>query len=88
MKKMTEGGHLALLTGSLRRQLSLLAVRSQARLLLDMLEGQIGEGAVAAARRRQFAITIDRQLKHERRAFFIGKSQGRNLVRRGFFKFD
>ena len=85
---LSEKGHLALLTGSLRRQLSLLAVRSQARLLLDRVEGLIGVGAVAAARRRASAVATARAFDLERRAQFVSQRQGANIVRRGFFRID
>ena len=86
--RLSDAGHLALLTGSLRRQLSLLAVRSQARLLLDRLEGLIGVGAVAAARRRSGAAATARVQEFERRAHSIGQRQGMNIIRRGFFKLN
>lgn len=86
--RYSESGHLALLTGSLRRQLSLLAVRSQARLLIDRVEGLIGVGAISAARRRAAALRTARELELERRAHYVGQKQGRNIVRRGCFKLN
>ena len=84
----SRAGQLALLVGSLRRRLYLLAVRSQARLLLDRLEGLVGDGASDAARRRAAAVTAERSLMMERRAQAVSLRQGRKIVRRGFFKLD
>ena len=65
-KELSRVGILALLTGSIRRRLSLVAVRSQARLLLNRMEGLVGEGAVAAAKRRAYAVDTDRVIVRER----------------------
>ena len=51
----SEEAELALTTAFLRRTLSLVGVRAQARLLLGRLE-VIGPGAAAAAGRRNFAL--------------------------------
>ena len=58
---------VALYTGQIRRALSLEAVRSQARLLLDRLGG-LGGGAEAAAKRRDWAEAEERRMGRERRA--------------------
>ena len=50
-RRMGEEAELAMLKGQVRRTLSLEAVRSQARLLLDRLRG-IGGGADEAVKRR------------------------------------
>ena len=52
----------AQLTGSLRSQISLLAVRSNARLLISRMESYVGQGAAEAARRGQQAAAAERCL--------------------------
>ena len=49
----SDAAALSVLTGQIRRGLSLVAARSQARLLLDRLEA-VGSGAAGVARRRQW----------------------------------
>ena len=79
-------GEKAQLVGSLRRQVSLLAVRANARLILSRMESHVGPGAADAARRRQQTMLLERQEAKERQAQAISLSQGRNLLRRGFFR--
>ena len=66
--RVSEKGELAMLTGQIRRSLSLEAVRSQARCLLGRLSG-LGAGAASAARRRAWAETDERRMDRERRAY-------------------
>ena len=76
----------ALLVGSLRRQVSLMAVRANARMIISRMESFVGPGAAEAARRRQWAVSLERQEAQERQAHAVGLSQGRNILRRGFFR--
>ena len=59
--KRTEEAEVAVLTGQVRRLLSLEGVRSQARCLLDRLRG-LGAGAAAAVKRRQWAEQEEQRL--------------------------
>ena len=70
--------------GQIRRGLSLEAVRSQARLLLDRLGG-LGAGAAAAAKRRDWAEAEEWRMGRERRANQLALSQGRPVRARGQF---
>ena len=75
-QRRSEEAELAILKGQVRRTLSLEAVRSQARLLLDRISG-LGAGAEAAARRRHWAELEERRMGRERRAQQMCRSQGR-----------
>ena len=86
--RLTDSGMKSILVGQLRRELSLVAVRAQARLLLDRVEGFMADGAVEAARRRAGAEQTERLLALERRAQEVARRQGRQLVRRGDFKLN
>ena len=55
---------------------------------MDRLEGLIGVGAIAAARRRAAAVATARGFELERRAQLISQKQGKNIIRRGFFKLN
>ena len=63
---------LALTTSLLRRALSVVGVKTQARLLLGRLE-TIGPGAAAAAGRRNYAPNLERIWANERRADLLGR---------------
>ena len=80
----SEEAEVAILTGQIRRLLSLEAVRSQARCLLDRLQG-LGANAAAAAKRREWAIREESQLRRERQAHFLSFGQGHHAIRRGQF---
>ena len=81
----SEEAELALTTAFLRRTLSLVGVRAQARLLLGRLE-VTGPGAAAAAGRRNFALQQERIWANQRRADALSRLQGRALLRSGHFK--
>ena len=84
----SEEAELALTTAFLRRTLSLVGVRAQARLLLGRLE-VIGPGAAAAAGRRNHALQQqERVWANQRRADALSRLQGKALIRRGHFKTD
>ena len=74
---------LAALVGDMRRQLSLQAVRQQARLLIDKV-AMLGNGAGAAAHRRDWAVELEAAAAKRRRAQEVSRRQGRNIVRHGF----
>ncbi len=75
----------AQLVGSLRRQISFVAVRANARLILSRMESHVGQGAGEAAKRRQHVAVLERQERRERQAHAISVIQGKNLLRRGQF---
>ena len=83
----TEEAELAITTSFLRRTLSVVGVRAQAKLLLGRLE-VIGPGAGAAAGRRNYSLNLERIWANQRRADQLSRSQGRALLRRGHFKID
>ena len=71
----TMEAELALTTSLLRRALSVVGVKAQARLLLGRLE-TIGPGATAAAGRRNYALNLERIWANERRADLLSRAQG------------
>ena len=83
----TMEAELALTTSLLRRTLSVVGVKAQARLLLGRLE-TIGPGATAAAGRRNYALNLERIWANERRADLLSRAQGKALLRRGQFRKD
>ena len=82
--RRSEEAEVAMLTGQVRRLLSLEAVRSQARCLLDRVRG-LGDGAAAAARRRQWAEKEEERLGRERHAHLLSLGRGFHALRRGQF---
>ena len=83
----SEEAELALTTSFLRRTLSVVGVRAQARLLLGRLE-VIGPRAAAAAGRRNYALNNERIWANQRRADNLSRLMGKQLLRRGHFKID
>ena len=83
----TQEAELAITTSFLRRTLSLVGVRAQARLLLGRLE-VIGPGAAAAADRRNLALQMERTWVNQRGADPLCRIQGKSILRRGQFKID
>ena len=73
---------LAALTGQVRRQLSLVSARAQARLLLDRV-AVLGRGVEAAAGRRRWVEEEERRMGREQRAHLLALEQGRAVLRRG-----
>jgi len=86
LNRLTDVGLKGILMGQIRREMSLLAVRCQARLLLDRMEGLIGDGAREAVKRRDWAMATERALGLERRAQEVARRQGQAVTRRGGFK--
>ena len=83
-KKVSEEAEIAGYTGQIRKILSLEVARSQARMLLDRLE-DLGNGAAAAAKRREWAEVEERRMGRERRAFQLCLAQGHHIRRHGQF---
>ena len=81
-KRVSEEAALAALTGQVRRQLSLVSARAQARLLLDRV-AVLGQGTVAAAGRRRWVEEEERRMRREQRAHLLALEQGRAVLRRG-----
>ena len=73
---------LAQHVGYIRRRLCFTAVQQQARLLLDRL-GLLGDGVGEAAKRRDWAVQLEKSAAKERRAQAVCLHQGRPLIRRG-----
>ena len=83
-ERRSDVGELAILTGQIRRWLSLEGVRSQARCLLDRV-GALGAGAAAAAKRRGWALYEEARMVKERNAHQLCLAQGHHTLRRGQF---
>ena len=83
-ERRSDEGELAVLTGQVRRWLSLEGVRSQARCLLDRVAG-LGPGAAAAAKRRGWAVFEEARMSKERNAHMLCLAQGHHSLRRGQF---
>ena len=71
---------LASLVGYVRRRLSITAVKQQTKLLLDRLQ-LLGDGAAAAAARRQRAVQLEQAAVRERRAQAVYLRQGVAVMR-------
>ena len=84
-RKLSVAAQRAQLIGSLRSQVSLLAVRANAR-LISRVESYVGQGAAEAARRGQQAVALERQEARNRRALALSFSQGQSLILRDCFR--
>ena len=79
---MSKEAALAALTGQVRRQLSLVSARAQARLLLDRV-AKLGRGAEAAAgRRRWVEEEEERRMGREQQAHILSLEQSCAVLRR------
>ena len=83
-EKVSDEAEVAGYKGEIRKRLSLEAVRSQARILLDRLS-DLGAGAAAAAKRRAWAEQEERRMGRERRAHQLCLAQGHSIRRPGQF---
>ena len=81
-RRVSKEAALASLTGQVRRQLSLVSARAQARLLLDRV-AVLGRGTEAAAGRRRWVEEEERRMGREQRAHLLALEQGRAVLRRG-----
>ena len=81
---MSDKGALAVLTGQVRRTLSLEAARANARCLLERVE-VVGSGGKAATGRRWEAEAVERRMRREQRANMLSLQYGRSVRRRGQF---
>ena len=79
----SQAAELAALVSHARRQLSITAVREQAKLLLERLQ-ILGEGTAEAARRRERAASAELTACRERQAQLVCMRQGKAILRRGF----
>ena len=78
---------LATLVSYVRRQLSITAVREQARMLLERLQ-LLGDGSGDAARRRERAAVEEARAHRERQAQLVCMRQGQAIIRHGFGKLN
>ena len=83
----SEAGEKAIVVSSIRRRVSVGAVKAQSSSLLGRLDS-MGPGVVAAAGRRRGAMEVERRWERERRAQQISSRQSWNVLRRGFAKLD
>ena len=83
----SEEGERSIAISSLRRKLSVAAVRAQASSLLGRLEA-LGPGTQAARNRRWQAAELDRQWRMEEQAFALARRTGPHAYRTGFGKKD
>ena len=81
-RRMSPEAGLAIITGQVRRTLSLVAARAQARLLLDRVQ-VLGRGAAEAGRRRRWQEGEERRMGKEQRAHHLSLMLGRAMYRRG-----
>merc|ERR1712192_109681 len=77
-RQVSRAALLSALVGDVRRQLSLQAVRQQARLLIDRI-ATVGNGTGAAAQRRDWAVELEAVASRRRRAQEVSRRQGRNI---------
>ena len=82
-RQVSRTAMLSALVGDVRRQLSLQAVRQQARLLIDRM-ATVGNGTGPAAQRRDWAVELEAAASRRRRAHEVSRRQERNIVRHGF----
>ena len=86
-RRMSAEAGLAILTGQVRRTLSLEVARAQARLLLDRVQ-VLGRGAGEAAVRRRWQEGEERRMAKEQRAHHLSLQLGRSVYRRGPLELD
>ena len=80
-------GELAGIVGEVRRRLSVAAVKAQADCLLNRMSS-IGKGAVAAGKRRQWAMWEEDRWKKGEKAHMVSRLNSKQIRRQGFFKLD
>ena len=75
---------LGLVTGQIRRRLSVTAVRAQGDCLLARLP-HVGQGAGQADRRRDWVRREERLMRLERNAQWVARVRGSGIINRGQF---
>ena len=80
-------GELAVIVGEVRRRLSVAAVKAQADCLLNRMSS-IGQGAVAAGKRRQWAMWEEDKWRKAEKAHWVSQHNCKQIRRQGFFKLD
>ena len=73
--------------GEVRRRLSVAAVKAQANCLLNRMSS-IGKGAVAAGKRRQWAIWEEDRWRKKEKAHWVRQKNSKQIPRQRFFKLD
>ena len=81
----SDAAQMAALVSYVRRQLSITAVREQARMLLERLQ-LLGDGSTDASRRRERAVAAEAKAAKERQAQLVCLRQGKAIMRHGFGK--
>ena len=80
--KVSDEAQIVMNKGQIRKKLSLEAVRSQARNLLDRLSG-LGAGAAAPARRQDWVEQEEQRIARDTRVYQLCLSQGHPVRRTG-----
>ena len=80
-------GELGVIVGEIRRRVSVAAVKAQADCLLNRMSS-IGQGAVAAGKRRQWALWEEDRCRRAQRAHLISQLNSKQIRRHGFFKLN
>ena len=76
---------LGLITGQIRRRLSLAVIKAQTSCLLARLH-QVGPGNTKLAKKRDWALIEDEKMKSERRAQWLRKFDGIKTLQKGMIK--
>ena len=76
---------LGILTGQIRRRLSLVAIKAQTECLLSKIH-QVGPGNKLMAKRRQWAVQEDDRMRRERDAQWLRRIEGVHTLRKGHIK--
>ena len=79
---MSDVAQLAAYMCYVRRQLSIAAVREQARMLLERLQ-LLGDGSADATRRREKAAAEEAKAQRERQAQWVCMRQGHAVILHG-----
>ena len=79
----TEEGEKSVVTGYIRRMISVASVKAQCHSLLGRLEA-LGPGAAAARGRRMYAVELERRWRRTAQAAVLSERQGWNVHRAGF----
>ena len=83
-RRLSQEAALVILTGQVRRTLSMVSARAQARLILDRVQ-VLGRGTEDAGRRRRLQEGEERRMAREQRAHHLSLQLGHSVLRRGQF---